>query len=228
MAMLEGDSGSNTSTELAAAMARRASAQATLDQTDAALRAGEQALAAEADPSVLGVLARRQAGLEERRREAAAGLAVAQAEVARVQARQPSSAAGAELQEAVCGLLQRFAEGNDEPADRMLLNRHISGLGLRITVDTQQKRIGLAAGDGEPRWQPLVSVLVQRGLERGRAGTTYLSATITLNDLKRAAEQARLAGADRIWVPADFYGQPDFENGADGLEFRGDVELHRK
>jgi DNA invertase Pin-like site-specific DNA recombinase len=226
MAMLEGDSGVNTSTELAAAMARRASAQASLDQTDAALRAGEQALAAEVDPSVLGVLARRQAGLEERRREAAAGLAVAQAEVARVQSRQPSTAAGAELQEAVCGLLQKFAEGNDEPADRMLLNRHISGLGLRITVDTQQKRIGLATGDGEPRWQPLASGVAHRALERGRAGTTYLSAKITLSDLQRAAEQARLAGADGFWVPADFYGQLDFENGADGLEFRGDVQLH--
>jgi hypothetical protein len=226
IAMLDSDSGAATSTELAAVMARRASAQASLDQTDSALRAGEQALAAEADPRVLGVLARRQASLEERRREAAAALAVAQAEVARVQARQPSSTVGAELQEAVCGLLQKFAEGNDEPSDRMLVNRHINGLGLRITVNTQQRQIGLSIGDGEPRWQPLSSVLAHRALERGQAGATYLSTTITLDGLQLAADQARLAGADRVSLPSDFYGQPDFEIGADALEFEGDVQLH--
>jgi hypothetical protein len=225
MAMLDTDSGATTSTELASAMARRAAAQATLDQTDAALRAGEQALAAEADPSVLGVLARRQASLEEQRRDGAAALAVAQAEVARVQARQPSSAVGAELQEAVCGLLQKFADGKDEPSDRMLLNRHISGLGLRISVDTQQKLIGLSFGDGEPRWQPLSSGLAKRALQRGQAGATYLKATITLDDLQRAAEQAWSAGSDRVWVSANFHGQSDLDIGPDGMEFHADIEL---
>lgn len=228
LAMLVSDSGGVAASELAETMSRRATAQASLDQVDAALRAGEQAMAAEDDPDVLRVLARRQADQETRRREVAAALAAAQSEVARVQAHQPSSAVGAELQEVVCSLLKKFAEGKDEPADRMLLNRHIGGLGLRITVDTQQKKISLSVGDGEHRWQPLSPVLAHQGLERGQAGATYLKASITLDDLQRAAEQARAAGSDRVWVPAGFHGQTDFKIGADGLEFKGDVELYRE
>ncbi|EDY39131.1 recombinase, putative [Cyanobium sp. PCC 7001] len=153
-------------------------------------------------------------------REALAGVA---AEIRAIQ-NQPSAGAAAEQVQA---LLQTFARGEDTPDQRRAINSLLRRLQVRIYLDTEAQRLGLAVGDAEPRWQPLAPGLAQKALEQGRVGTGYLTATITPEDLQRAAEQAEGSGLESVQVPAEFFGQLDQDIPAEGNKGEADFELQQ-
>ena len=165
--LIESDRATTGASDLASAMAELQAKQSVLNQLDAALAAGEEALLLETDAAVLRILAKRQAEQEEKRSKALTEVGVAQQLVANLQNQTPAQAVCADVQQQVKALFGKFAAGEDESVDRYRINRLIAQLGLRITVDFKGKRIGLSAGDGEPQWQPLAPIARDRALNLG-------------------------------------------------------------
>lgn len=130
-----------------------------------------------------------------------------------------------ELKQHVEGLLQAFARGEDTPEQRRAINTTLRKLDVRIVLDTASQRLGLAVGDASVRWQP-ISPLALHALGQGRAGVSYLAASITLDDLQKATEGAREGHA--VQVPAEFFGQPDFGIPEGGIELESAIELNGK
>ena len=157
---------------LAAVMAEIASCQMNLTKIDAALAAGEEVLAVETDPAVLGVLARRQAEQEAKRAAALKALAGAQQAAANLQSQTPFEALCGDVRAQIKALLSKFSTKRDEPIDRYRVNRLIAQLGIRITVDFTGKRIGFSVGDGEISWQPLAPKARKAALKAGLIDAT--------------------------------------------------------
>lgn len=75
---------------------------------------------------------------------------------------------GKEVSTKAAKLLQLFAREEDGPDDRRQLNTLMRRLGLRITVDSKARQIGMAiGGEGEMDWQPLAPAARGRALELG-------------------------------------------------------------
>lgn len=172
-AMLQAAAGTDRAADLARAIARQQDADATVHQIEQQHAAGEQALAAETDPAVLSVLARRAAALDVKLTDARRLLADARAEVARLQAAPSLAAMGAEAREQIGAVLQRFAGGTDTVEDRQMVWRHLRALGLQITIDAAASRLALQLGDGPPDWQPIEPELALYALERVATDATF-------------------------------------------------------
>lgn len=175
------DTGQKQST-VAAAMAAVADAQAVVHQMDAALLAGANALEQETDAAVVGVLAKRQAGLHVKRDDAAKALAKAQQAALKAQAPDPGQALCQETNQRVRGLLSKFAQEQDTADDRYEVNRLVRSLGLRLTVDFSGERLGLQVADGEVDWQPLGGRMARDLLAEGQTDVVYAIDDIVVDE----------------------------------------------
>ncbi len=217
LAMIEQQNGGARVGALAAAITCQQQAQAAVDRAKAAAAAGEVALAAEADAAVLGVLARRQVALEATMADTRQVLREAQAEVQQLQGHPGGAVMAAEAQEAVRGLLQKFAAGADDVEDRRAVHRHLERLGVSVVIDATGKQVALQIGDGEPAWQPLHAGLAGEALAEGRSGVTYSTAYISENAIRDAMariEANNLTGDELIAVEMEL-SQPIELNAAD-------------
>ena len=70
----------------------------------------------------------------------------------------------AEFDAAVADLFNAFATGTDTPTQRQRINRMIQQAGIRVTLDNEERRIGMAIGDGPIDWQPFDPQAVQQAL----------------------------------------------------------------
>ncbi|WP_413325952.1 recombinase family protein [Synechococcus sp. MIT S9503] len=61
----------------------------------------------------------------------------------------------ASFDQAISALFTAFAEGTDTAEQRMELNHCLRKADVRVTLDNQAKRVGIAVGDGEVDWQPM-------------------------------------------------------------------------
>jgi DNA invertase Pin-like site-specific DNA recombinase len=160
--------------------------------------------------------------------EARAETARLRGETGAVRARLAQTAGDAceELASASAALLQSFARGEDTPEQRRAVNVGLKRMGVRVLLDPDSPRVGLAVGVAEPRYQPFSPRLAQQALADGRSGSAYMTMQITKEDLKQAAEHAQ--EGQPVLVSAQFFGQPDFEVSPDGTEFCSDsYEIRR-
>ncbi|MCP9940974.1 recombinase family protein [Cyanobium sp. ATX 6E8] len=170
LAMFDEQQGGERTTALALAITKKSSAQATVDQLVAGIAAGEQAMAAEADPSVLGVLARRQAQQEQRLSEAMADLRDAQAEVQQLQSMPGGRVIAAEAQDQISELLRFFAAGADTVEDRRAVQHHFRRMGLTVHLNGDDAQLGLQVGSSSQiDWRPLARVARRTALAQGIA-----------------------------------------------------------
>lgn len=109
----------------------------------------------------------------------------------------------AELQAAAQELLLSFASGADTPAERKAVNGLLRRLGVRITVDGHQQRMGLAVGDTAPVFQP-VHDLALSALQQGATSTVHAEQQVkTLADVRRLVEEAAGQPLDRVAVEVE-------------------------
>lgn len=167
--LVDGGSQGSKATATAEARALVARYQSELDQLNAAVAAGTAVLNNETDPAVLSLLARRQVEQEAKRDEAITTLALAQRELAQLQSATPMAALCSDVQQRVKALLQKFSAGLDTPDDRYNVHRLLQRLGLRITLDLDGERLGLAIADGPIQWQPLATDMATMVLAMGGA-----------------------------------------------------------
>ncbi|MCT0247466.1 recombinase family protein [Synechococcus sp. CS-205] len=153
--------------ELAAAIREQATAQGDIDMVSRALQAGQAALLGEVDSAVVGMLARRQVQLEAQEVEARKRLATADARLQHLQAGPSREQLGLEGRAQIQGLMRTFSLGEDKVEDRRRVHAHLLQLGLRVTVDGIEKRIGLSVGDGPIQWQPLAPKARKLALQTG-------------------------------------------------------------
>ena len=165
--LVNGESTGAKASATAAAMADVTKAQADLDQINAALAAGSAVLNTETDPAVLALIARRQVEQEAKRDQAVTTLALAQRELAQLQNQTPLASLCSDVQRDVRNLLHKFAADLDTPADREDVTRLMRRLGLRIVLDLDAERIGLAIADGELRWEPMAVDAARIALDMG-------------------------------------------------------------
>jgi hypothetical protein len=176
--MFEEQQGGEKQNALALAITRQASAQGVVDQIAAGIAAGEEAMAAEADPAVLGVLARRQAQQEQKLSDAKAALMAAHGEMQQLQTMPGVMVIAVEAQQQIRDLLQIFAGNEDSVDDRRAVQHHLGRIGLRVHVDGDERQLGLQIGEGEIDWQPLNGTLAQCGLAAGVTGGQYLEVDV--------------------------------------------------
>jgi hypothetical protein len=167
LGMFEDQQGGQKQTALASAMAAQTGAQALVDQIAAAIVAGEQAMAAEADPAVLGVLARRQAQQEQKLDEAQAALRTAQGELQQLQSMPGARVVAVEAQEQISELLKLFSRDDDTVEDRRAVQHHLRRMGLRVHVDGAERQLGLQVGDGPIDWRAIAATARQLALKEG-------------------------------------------------------------
>lgn len=172
-AMLEAAAGGDRAQSLGKALADQDAADRKVHQLEQQHAAGEQALAEETDPAVVGVLARRAATLDSLLAAARQVLAEARAEVSRLQAAPSLTALGAEARQQIGAVLARFAGGTETVDDRRMVWAHLRALGISITIDAKGRRMGLAIGDGPTDWQPLDRELADEALGQGATGATF-------------------------------------------------------
>ena len=165
--MLRSGSEGDNDSELSAMLAARDAAQNNVDQATTALAVGEQAMAAEGDPAVLRILARRQVQQELTLAEAQQALALALADLQRHQCKRPIAAIGDEAQEEIRKLLSTFARMEDTVDDRRLVRTHLLRMGMQLLLDTDAKLLGLRIADGPFHWQPLAPMARRLALEDG-------------------------------------------------------------
>jgi DNA invertase Pin-like site-specific DNA recombinase len=183
VAMFEGEQGGEQQTALAVAITRQSSAQGVVDQIAAGIAAGEVAMAAEAEPAVLGVLARRQATEEQKLAAAKAALLTAQGELQQLQTMPGARVIATEAQERIRGLLTTFARDEDSVEDRRAVQHHLGRIGLRVHIAGTERQLGLQVGSGEIDWQPMVPRLDHAGLRRGWTETINLPMELTAENL---------------------------------------------
>jgi hypothetical protein len=171
--MLEYATGQDRAAELAAAIQQQQTAELAVIRLQQQQRAGDAAMAVETDPTVLGVLARRQAALDVQAQDAARQLAAAQRAVAKAQAAPTLAALGDAARKEISATLRRFAAGEDTEDDRRMVWRHLRALGLRITIDTAGLRMALQIGDGPTEWQPVDRDLGAYALDAAATGVTF-------------------------------------------------------
>lgn len=201
LAMLEEQSGGAKIGKLAAAMAQQAKAQAAVDHQEAALRAGAGALEDETDSGVVRVLAKRQQAVEVALETAQRELRVAQAAVQQLQGHPGERVIATAMQVEVRALLQKFARQEDTVDDRRGVHHHLERLGLRVVLDGNDQRLGLAVGGAAPQWQPIIPTLAADQLEAGRAGVQYASLFVSKADIIEAARKAKESGTDEVELP---------------------------
>jgi DNA invertase Pin-like site-specific DNA recombinase len=172
-AMLEAAAGGDRTQALAQALARQEAADRRVHQLEQRHAAGEQALANEADATVVAVLARRAAALDVRLAEARRLLAEARAEAGRLQAVPSLTTLGADARAQIGAVLGRFAAGGDTVEDRRMVWAQLRALGISITIDAAARRLALQIGDGPPDWQPIDAELAAYALARAATGVTF-------------------------------------------------------
>jgi DNA invertase Pin-like site-specific DNA recombinase len=165
--LVDGESTGAKASATAAALAEVARAQTELTQIDAAIAAGSTVLNSETDPAVLALLARRQVEQEAKRTHAVTVLALAQRELASLQSQTPLASLCSDVQQEVKTLLHKFAADLDTPEDREDVTRLMRRIGLRIVLDLDDERIGLAIADGELRWEPMAFDVARMALDLG-------------------------------------------------------------
>ncbi|WP_094556440.1 recombinase family protein [Synechococcus sp. 1G10] len=200
LTLLRADASGQQGLALAAAMAEVAAAQAQVDAISAAINAGDIAMANESDPATLRVLARRQAGQETAMDGARQRLNAAAGELQRLQVNRSIETIGAEAQEQIRGLLSTFACGGDTVADRRLVRSHLLRLGLRITVDGHQQRMGLQIGDGPIDWQPLLGAMATANLAEGSCDQVYAEFLVENERELRQRVQEAIRSGGRAWI----------------------------
>ena len=171
--MLDAAAGTDRAADLARAIRQQEAAADRVHQLQQQHAAGEQALADEADPAVLRVMARRAATLDAALADARRALADARGEVARLQAGPSLTALGGAARAQISAVLQRFAGGTDTVEDRRMVAGHLRALGIRIVIDAAGGRLALAIGDGPPDWQPIDPDLALYALEQVATDATF-------------------------------------------------------
>jgi hypothetical protein len=169
LAMFDEQKGGQKQTAMAAAINAVHVAQAEVDRLFASIAAGEQAIAAEQDAAVLGVLARRQVQQEQLLAAAKAKLLDAQVELQQLQTNPSLRVVAAEAQEKIARLMQTFDAEADTVSDRRAVQRHFQRIGLKVHIDGQEQCVGLRIVDGPIDWQPLAPIARRRALAAGIA-----------------------------------------------------------
>ena len=168
LAMFEEQQGGEKQTDLADAMAAQSSAQGLVDQITVAMAAGEQAMATESDPAVLGVLARRQAQQELKLSEARAVLMAAQGELQQLQTMPGGKVLAAEAQEQIASLFGVFARDDDTVEDRRAVQHHLRRMGLTVHLNGDDAQLGLQVGStSQINWRPLAGFARRLALQLG-------------------------------------------------------------
>lgn len=171
--MLEQGAGADRAQALAAAIQHQQTAELAVVKLQQQARAGDAAMAAETDATVLGVLARRQAAIEAQAQDAARALAAAQRAVAKAQASPSLEDMGHAARQEISRTLARFSAGEDTEDDRRMVWRHLRALGLRVTIDTAGMRMALQIGDGPQQWQPIDRELGAAALADGATSAVF-------------------------------------------------------
>jgi DNA invertase Pin-like site-specific DNA recombinase len=94
-------------------------------------------------------------------KDAEQGLALARSTLAQLR----GDNAVQELQEPIKQLFRAVLAGEDTAEQRREVNRGLRRLGVVITLDPAEHRVGLQAGDGPVNWQPLAPVARRLALE---------------------------------------------------------------
>lgn len=102
-----------------------------------------------------------------------------------------------EMAEAVAELFDAFAAGTDTPEQRQGLNRLLRTAGIRVTLDRERRRVGMAIGDGPIDWQPLDPQAVKIALASRTTSAAFRDITITAES---AAALAALDPDDPGWA----------------------------
>lgn len=164
------DQGSTAQKELATATTARASALKAVSEVEARLAVGEQAINESADPSVLGILAKRQSAIAAELAQARTALAAADLEIDRLQRRGDGEEGLGEVTATVSALLMKFHAGEDEPADRQAIQSQLKRIGLQVQLNGETGEMGLAIGEGPVAWEPMTGAagaLRELALKRG-------------------------------------------------------------
>jgi len=101
-----------------------------------------------------------------------------------------------EFDQAVADLFDAFAKEEDTPVQRQNLNRLMRQAGLRITLDKQEKRVGMSIGDGPIEWQPLEGITVKTALASKTSSARFMDLTVT----DAVIEKAIAAGQELGYV----------------------------
>ena len=101
-----------------------------------------------------------------------------------------------EFDQAVADLFDAFAKEEDTPVQRQNLNRLMRQAGLRITLDKQEKRVGMSIGDGPIEWQPLEGITVKTALTSKTSSARFMDLTVT----DAVIEKAIAAGQELGYV----------------------------
>ena len=93
-----------------------------------------------------------------------------------------------EFDQAVAALFDAFATGADTPEQRKEINRLMQRSGIQITLDNEERRIGMSIGEGPIDWQPLDPAAVQAALGSRTTSARFKDLTITAESAAALAE----------------------------------------
>ena len=186
--MLDRQRDGSSETRKGQLLSEREALQRDLQQQQQQAEAGEQAMAAATDAVVLGILAKRQAQLQEQLQQATDRLEAVEHELQQLNRGSDSEPIGSAAQAAIRELLERFATEADEASDRRLVNDHLRRLGVRITVDANGERCGLQVGDGAMAWQTLTPRLDLAALKAGVTEAIEVPVDLTEENLRLLQE----------------------------------------
>lgn len=128
------------------------------DQAAAMAAAAEKevAKALASEPALAAVLARQVVAAEAEAKALEGQLLAAEHRLVELQGEQAAEGI-ADLAARAGVLLQLFAVKRDQPEDRRRVNALLRRLDIRIVVDAQAERIGMAAGAAAMDWRPLAA-----------------------------------------------------------------------
>jgi DNA invertase Pin-like site-specific DNA recombinase len=138
------------------------------EEAAAMAAAGEQqvARALATEPALAAVLGRQVVAAEAEIKAIDAQLLAAEHRLDELRAEQSADGIN-DLSRQASELLQLFARERDQADDRRRLNTLLRRLGVRLVVDADARRIGMAAGAGALEWRPLAGAGVRAAITMG-------------------------------------------------------------
>ncbi len=129
----------------------------------------EVARALASEPALAAVLGRQVVAAEAEIKTIDAQLLAAEHRLDELRAEQSADGI-ADLSRRAGELLQLFVRGQDQAEDRRRVNTLLCRLGVRVVVDADARRIGMAAGAATLEWRPLAAAGAKAALHMGEVG----------------------------------------------------------
>ena len=184
--MLRVQSNENVKGQLSELTEQRQRLLKTVESNRSRIAAGETALSAADDASVVAVLAKRQVTLQDELKDAYVGLDAVELQLQQLQATGSREEMAQQAKNEIKDLLARFAAKKEEPTDRQLVNEHLRKLGMRIVIDADQMGIGI--GDHAPVWQRMNARLDAVALAQGMVNAQDSDFQVDAETLERLKE----------------------------------------